>query len=80
VLHTPEQRALILRTDRSYQYLHADLARDRAANAVVLPPQGQNMLDIYKSKWLREKEAAMAAYLEQQDGKRLLAGKEPQDE
>ena len=50
------------------------------ANAVVLPPQGQNMLDIYKSKWLREKEAAMAAYLEQQDGKRLLPGKEPQDQ
>jgi hypothetical protein len=38
------------------------------------------MLDIYKSKWLREKEAAMAAYLEQQDGRRLLPGKEPQDE
>jgi len=50
------------------------------ANAVLLPPQGQNMLDIYKSKWLREKEAAMAAYLEQQDGRRLLLGKEPQDE
>jgi hypothetical protein len=39
------------------------------AGAIAMPPQGQKMLHFYKSKWLLEKEAAMAARLEEQNGK-----------
>jgi hypothetical protein len=41
------------------------------ASAMVAPPQGQTVFEIYKSKWLREKEEAMSAYLEEQYGKKL---------
>jgi hypothetical protein len=49
------------------------------ASAIVVPPQGQTVFEIYKAKWLLEKEAAMSAHLEEQYGKRLLPGKEPKD-
>jgi hypothetical protein len=39
------------------------------ASATVVSPQGQTVFEIYKSRWLIEKEAAMAARLEGQNGK-----------
>jgi hypothetical protein len=39
------------------------------ASATVVSPQGQTVFEIYKSRWLLEKEAAMAARLEEQNGK-----------
>lgn len=47
------------------------------ASAMVAPPQGQTVFEIYKSKWLRDKEAAMSDYPEDQYAKKLLPGKEP---
>ncbi len=49
------------------------------ASTAVVPPQAQTVFEIYKSKWLLEKEAAMSAHLEEQYGKRLLPGKETKD-
>jgi hypothetical protein len=40
------------------------------ASATVVSPQGKTVFEIYKSKWLLDKEAAMAALLEEQNGKR----------
>jgi hypothetical protein len=37
-----------------------------------MPRQGQKVFEIYKSRWLLEKEAAMPAHLEKQRGNRLL--------
>jgi len=39
------------------------------ASATVVSPQGKTVFEIYKSKWLLDKEAAMAARLEEQSGK-----------
>jgi hypothetical protein len=49
------------------------------ANATVVPLQGQTVFEVYKSKWLRDKEAAMADCLEDQYAKQLLPGKELKD-
>jgi hypothetical protein len=39
------------------------------ASATVVSPPGKTVFEIYKSKWLLDKEAAMAARLEKQNGK-----------
>jgi hypothetical protein len=39
-----------------------------------MPPQGQKVFEIYKSRRLLEKEAAMSAHLEKQRGNSLLPG------
>ena len=49
------------------------------ASAIAMPPQGQKVFEIYKSRWLIEKEAAMSAHLEEQYGKRLLPPSSPKD-
>ena len=42
------------------------------ASATLVSPQGETVFEVYKSKWLRDKESAMAAHLEEQHGKRLV--------